>query len=309
MRRVPTPLLVLLLWILAAPGPATDGPRFRFGLVADVQYADKPSAGKRRYRESLESLARCVEDWREQPLAFALQLGDLIDGRETPGESAADLARVLALFSALPFPVHHVLGNHCLEVPRAELYGELELEAPYSSFRRDGLRFVVLDALAVSVCGWPPDSEPYREARRWLDEHPRSDHPNAQTWNGALGKEQLAWLEAELAAAAAEGERALVFSHLPVLAAASSEYHLTWDHAAVVDVLLESDAVVAFFSGDDHGGGYAVREGVHFVTLQGMVEADPEENAYAVVEVYADRLELRGTGTVPSRSLPFRGDG
>ena len=54
--------------------------------------------------------------------------------------------------------------------------------------------------------------------------------------------------------------------------------------------------------GHDHAGGYARSGGVHYVTVPGMVEA-PEKNAFAVVDVYDDRLDVRGFGSVPSRTL------
>ena len=58
-------------------------------------------------------------------------------------------------------------------------------------------------------------------------------------------------------------------------------------------------------NGHDHEGGYAQQDSIHFVTFQGLVESGAE-NAYAIVEVYPDRLEIRGYGTVPSRSLALR---
>jgi hypothetical protein len=63
--------------------------------------------------------------------------------------------------------------------------------------------------------------------------------------------------------------------------------------------------VVAYFSGHEHRGGYAEQGGVHFVTLRGVVEG--HDSAYAMVEVYADRLEMKGFGREPSRTLTIRG--
>ena len=65
---------------------------------------------------------------------------------------------------------------------------------------------------------------------------------------------------------------------------------------------IDTHLVVAYFAGHDHAGGYAVRRGVHHVTVKGMVEA-PTENAYAVVEVYQDRLREIGCGKEPTREL------
>ena len=290
--------------------PAESGLPFRFAVLADVQHADKDAAGSRHYRESLVNLERCVEDLNGRGLAFAVHCGDVIDGRETPEGTREDLEHVLALLGKLDCEVRHVVGNHCLSLPREELLAALGLERAYYSFARGGWRFVVVDSMALGIVGVPPEDPMHARATAWLATHPVAEHPNAQTWNGGLGEEQREWLRAELAAAERNGERVAVFAHHPVLAAATTEVHLAWDHAEVLEILLGSPAFVAWFNGHDHAGGYAEHEGRHFVTMQGMIENAPEETAYAVVEAFPDRLEVHGTGRAPSRTLsaPPAGD-
>ena len=272
----------------------------RFGLVADIQYADKDARGERRYREALDGWKGCVAAWREQDLDFAVQLGDLIDGRAEESESTRDLNYVLGVTAAMDVPVRHVVGNHDLEVPRPRLLSRLRLAEGHYSFTVDGWRFVVLDSMAVST-RWPAGSPQALVARRILDEN--AGKPNAVDWNGAFGSIQLDWLAAELAAAGQAGERVVVFAHAPVLAAASTPAHLAWDHERALELLEGQPHVAAYFSGHDHAGGYARAGGVHFVTVEGLVEADPEANAFAVVELYADRIEVLGVGEVTSRTL------
>jgi len=308
-------LAILLVWTggsssAQAGAEAAPAELFRFGLLADVQYADKDTAGARRYREALPKLEACVAAWNAEPLAFGVQLGDLIDGRAELQQSREDLERVLAVLGELRAPLQHVLGNHCLEVPRAELMAALGLESARRSFARDGWRFLALDALEFSTCGWPAGSPEHAAATQWLAEHPRgAEHPSAYAWNGALGEPQRRWLAAQLAAAELAGERVVVLSHLPTLAAASSEHHILWDHAEVLEILQGSPATFAFINGHDHGGGYALVEGIHHWTVPGMVEAPADGNAYAVVEVYRDRLVVRGHGTVAGRVLLARDAG
>eukprot|EP00951_Prasinocladus_malaysianus_P024172 scaffold207929_cov32-Prasinocladus_malaysianus.AAC.1 len=64
-----------------------------FGLLADVQYADKPDAVKpsatRRYSGAVGKLRRAVEHFKcseecREKIAFVLHLGDLIDGNSSP---------------------------------------------------------------------------------------------------------------------------------------------------------------------------------------------------------------------------------
>ena len=308
--------LLLALCLLPALGRGQDGknveggepasaPLFRFGLLSDVQYADKEAAGARRYRDSLGLLERCVDDLSSRHLAFVAHCGDIIDGGETEERSREDLCRVLDVFARMDCEVRHVLGNHCLSLPRVELLPRLGLSAGHYSFAHRGWRFLVVDALALSTCGVPPDSPEHREATAWLEEHRGPAHPNAAPWNGGLGEAQRAWLRRELVQAEEQGERVVVFSHLPVLAAASTEHHLLWDHAEVLEILDGAHAFAAWINGHDHAGGFAMRRGAAHVTLPGMVEADAKQNAYAVVEVHADRLEILGVGGVTSRTLRF----
>ena len=65
------------------------------------------------------------------------------------------------------------------------------------------------------------------------------------------------------------------------------------------------------FAGHDHAGGYTMRNGVHHITIKGMVEA-PDKNAYAFIELHPDYLRVVGVGAESSRHLslgatdPFR---
>ena len=310
--RSPVPAILLFLAgsCTAMPDrePSTSTPAeplFRFGLLADVQYADKPDAGARHYRLALEHLDECVADLSGRDLAFMAQLGDLIDGRGEPGGSRIDLEQVLSRMESIGVPLVHVVGNHCLEVPRAELLPRLGLESGRQSFARDGWRFLVLDSLELSVCGVPADDPRAIEAEDWLQEHADSGQLNVQRWNGGVGADQRAWLKAELAAAEAAGERVVVFGHLPILLEASGPYYLLWDHAAVLELLQSTPAVVAYLAGHDHAGGYAQQAGIHHLTLPGMLDAPEGTNAYAVVEVWPERLEVRGVGEVTDRTLAW----
>ena len=311
-------LLIVLLLLLgtlaglgcALPAPGDDGTQaadakpLRFGLLSDVQYADKETAGKRRYRDSLLTLERCADDLRGRDLAFVVHCGDIIDGRETVEQSTEDLTRVLSLFERVDCEVRHVIGNHCLEVPREQLLPRLGLTEGHYSFACNGWRFIVVDALAFSVCGIQEVDPICRKAAKWLEQNAgAADFPNAQPWNGSLGVMQRSWLRRELAAAGANGEHAVIFSHLPVLASASTAQHLLWDHDKVFAILDEFPAFTAWINGHDHAGGFAERKGRSFVTIPAMVEADPETNAYAVCTIFPDRIEIDGVGNVPSRTI------
>ena len=291
-------LFAVIGW-LGSIGRASGGPLFSFGVVADVQYADQETHGKRDYRGSLAKFERFVTEVNAARPAFVIQLGDLVDG------GAGNLERILPVYDTIRKPHHHVLGNHDFCMERAALLQRLGIRSAYYSFSHKGWRFAVLDGMDVSVGGgWPAGSENTRMARQVLSGLQQAGAKNAVDWNGAVGPAQKQWLRETLAKAAARHERVVVFSHFPILEQASSPYHLLWNHEEILRVIEDSHCVVAYINGHDHNGGYAFHNGIHHLTLPGMVESGGA-NAFGFIDVYPDRLELRGTGTVAGRSLKF----
>jgi predicted phosphodiesterase len=291
---------ILLLWTASSAfAQDPEGPLFSFGVIADVQYADKPDAGARHYRSSLKSLETAVARLNEESLRFTVHLGDFID------EGEASLDRALPVFERLEHDRVHVLGNHDYYASRAEVVRRFGMLSAYHSFVVEGWRFVVLDGLAVSLLGLTEGDDHARDhAQSVLDALARDGSPNAQPWNGGLGERQLGWLRTTLSHARDDGQPVVLFCHLPALEASTEATYLLWDHVKLVQLLGEFPGVVAYFNGHDHGGGYAQSGAIHYVTIPGMVEA-PMQSAFAVVDVYADHLAVRGFGKVPSRTLRF----
>ncbi|MBN1908101.1 MAG: metallophosphoesterase [Pirellulales bacterium] len=257
------------------PRPAGQPPVFTFGLFADVQYGDKPDRGARRYGTSLERLKQCVAELNRHDLDFVIQLGDVIDGNDSIEKTRQDLDRVLAEFARLDARLYHVVGNHCLTAGRNVLQKKLELAKPYYDFvpqGASGWRIVVLDG---NIAGY-----------------------------GVLGKDQTQWLRVTLAKATRNGERVIVFNHFPLLKKAAPQHRMK-KVEPLRTIINESGCVVAYLAGHQHSGGYTNDEGIHHVTVQGMVEA-PKRNAYAIVDVFEDRITIRGFGKVPNRSLSIK---
>jgi manganese-dependent ADP-ribose/CDP-alcohol diphosphatase len=271
-------------------------PRISFAVLTDIHYADQPPAAKLEYRRSWERLSRAVESINGARPDFAIQLGDLVDC------AADNLPRILPVFRSLAARQYHVLGNHDFCVPRAELQQQLGLESPWYDFAAGGWRFVVLDGMDLSIPGRDAGTPEQQAALGLLAALSARQAPNAQDWNGGIGDRQKQWLRKVLERAAAAGERALVFCHFPLLAEASTPQHLLWNREEILQILQDAPAVAAYMNGHAHDGGYALRHGIHFVTFPGMVESGAR-NSYTLVDVYDDRLELRGSGTAPSRSL------
>lgn len=268
-------VLVFVCFLFRA-SPAADAgeqrPLFSFGLLADVQYADKETKGARHYRESLARLEQCVAELNRRPLAFTIELGDLIDGNETPETTLADLETVLGAYQKLHSPRYYVVGNHCLNAGKEVLRARLGLENFYYDFTAPGAgkyRFVVLDG--------------------------------NDTGYGILGETQLEWLSSRLTHASENGERVVIFCHFALLESAAP-HHRMKEPEPVLELIDAAGCVLAYFAGHDHAGGYAERNGVHHVTVRGMVEA-PQDGAFAVIEVYPARLMELGFGEEPSREM------
>ncbi|KAA8493124.1 Manganese-dependent ADP-ribose/CDP-alcohol diphosphatase [Porphyridium purpureum] len=301
----------------------------RIGLFADVQYADKPDNpwrdefGRARlsfFRGALSNLGDALSQLASHSgpgaLAFTIQLGDIVDGyKDDAARGEQDLATVVAELRKYPLPrLFHVIGNHCRYVPLPVLKRELGLEkGTYYSFTPEQhieWRFIVLDASEVYPGAIDATSEDETQFQAACE---RCQVPQIQrdARNGAVTKQQLEWLESEMCVAQKRNQTVLLFGHFPLYEHASCTSHLLMNASEVLAIMDRFEPhVLAYFCGHDHVGGYAVRNNVHHITLQGMLEAPVGTNAYAIASLHrtADVLDsaaidLRGFGTVPSRVL------
>ncbi|WP_283195017.1 metallophosphoesterase [Rhizobium sp. AN80A] len=276
-------------------------PLFRFGIVADPQYAArKPHAGMDRYYEnSPAKLKAAIEVFNAEDLSFVITLGDLID------RDFASFDAILDAYDALKHDNLFLLGNHDFAVAPEHLESvaaRLGMPAPYYSLAKHGWRFIVLDGNEVSTFA-PPVGHPYREiAAEKLAELKAAGAINAEAWNAMISDRQFDWLKTEIADAAEGGERVIVMNHYPVY---PPNQHDCWDRERIIALLAESPNVMAYFNGHNHVGNYGVVDGCHFVNFKGMVDTE-SENTFAIVDLYGDRIEIRGFGREESRVLALR---
>src|SRR5215217_2720124 len=149
--------------LLAGDDPVADG--LRVGLVTDLHYADKPPVGSRHYRETPAKLAEAAGRFGREGLAFAVELGDLIDAADSVEAELGYLRRIDREFSAIAPRRHYVLGNHCVfTLTKDEFLGGVGQGRSYDSFDEGGVHFVVLDAC------FRGDGAPYgRKNFEWTD--------------------------------------------------------------------------------------------------------------------------------------------
>ena len=246
-----------------------------FGVIADTQYGDVEPHGALHPRVAIERLADCIRDFNSKELAFAIQLGDIIEGQPDLQKTHEDLDRVLHVFNQLQMQKYHIIGNHDVaHAGRETVQRKTGLTQPYYAFTHpdaEGWRFIVLDG-----------------------------NEGEQGVEGFLGETQLVWLEQELSEAASREQKVIVFSHYALLEAAAPEDRMHTPEP-VLKLIEGSGRVVGYFAGHDHGGGYAYHNGIHHLTFMGMVEA-PQQNAYAVVELFTNHFKIVGYGKEPSRT-------
>lgn len=239
--------------------------QLRFGVVTDLHYADKPPAGTRHYRETLDKLAEAASQFKTAEVDFVVELGDLIDAADSVDVEQKYLETVNRVFAETAAERHYVLGNHCVDtLTKQEFLGGVEREQSYYSFDRGGFHFVVLDACFRS------DGQPYqRRNSHWTD----ANIPPAE----------LEWLQDDLRQTSL---RTIVLAHQRLDVANS---HGVKNAAAVRQAFEASGKVLAVFQGHSHQNDLKEIGGIHYCTLVAMIEGSgAENNGYSLVDLAAD---------------------
>jgi predicted phosphodiesterase len=277
-----------------------DQPLIRFGVIADPQYADaQPWLDMNRYyANSLKKLREAIALFNGEDLAFVVTLGDLIDR----GWESFDA--VLPVYETLRHESFLLPGNHDFFVAPErldEVHHRLSMTAPWHDFERGGIRFVVIDGNEVSLFSTPDGHPRHTLAQQRLEELLSKGHINAKEWNGGIGEEQFAWLETTLDTAKAAGEKVVVMGHYPLY---PQNQHNLWDCERLTALFSRSGNVLAYLDGHNHVGNLGRHDKTWYVNFKGMVDTE-RDNAFAVVELYANRIEIIGHGREDSRTLPL----
>jgi predicted phosphodiesterase len=268
--------------------------KFSFGAIADCQYCSGPNRGSRHYSSSAKKLHQCVEELNSHDLKFVIHLGDFID------RDYASFDKVLPIYQSLKMPAYHALGNHDFDVAdkwKAKVPERMGMKSKYYDFSIEDWRFIVLDGNDVSFHAYPKDSSEYREAEVYY----RENKIRSPRWNGAVGEKQLTWMQEVLRGAEKKGEQVVLYCHFPVYPA---DPHNLWNAKEVISILETFSCVKAYINGHNHKGKYGQKNGIHYLTLKGMVET--ESNAYSIIGIFQDRIKVIGYGRESDRVLPIK---
>lgn len=277
------------------PARAASG-ALRFGVIADPQYADQRTKGSRFYRRTLDKLPPALDDLSGEDLSFTVTLGDIIDQYWESYEA------ILPLYARLRAPHFFVLGNHDYQVGAAyfdQVHKITGITATHYSFTGSGYRFIVLDGNEVTLFANPPGTEFHALAEAKIARLRQAGYDHARQRNGAISDAQFAWVEAEMNAARAAGERVIAMSHYPIYPA--NAYNML-DDQRLVALFSSYDNFALYICGHNHKGNYGRIGNAHFLNFKGMVETR-RRTAYATVSLHDDRIEVEGRDREPSRTL------
>lgn len=272
-------------------------PLFSFGIIADVQYADRNPVGNRYYRSSLEKLENTLASFRKDSVAFAINLGDLI---EIDYESYKPLLKAI---NASGIKMYHITGNHDYAVdPRylSRLPVLTESREGYYSIIYNNFRLIFMNGNEISKYS-SANKFVIRQADDYIRELRKKGEINAIDWNGGIGSTQMEWINNQLDEAADNSEKAIMFCHFPI---APENIHNLLNYKEVLGMLSKYNNIIAWFSGHNHEGNYCRLNSIHLVTLKGIVETK-KSNSFAIIDAYRDRIMIRGFGRENSLELAF----
>jgi manganese-dependent ADP-ribose/CDP-alcohol diphosphatase len=273
------------------------GPLFSFGVISDVQYADSNPIGTRFFRSSAEKLQDAMKVFRKDSVNFIVNLGDLI---EKDYESYKPMLNIL---NSSGIKTYHLTGNHDYSVdPRylTRLPLFTESREGYYSIIYKKFRLIFLNGNEISTYVSSNKTQ-IRQANEYIASLKKNGAINAIDWNGGIGPAQLAWITGQLDQAADNSEKVIFFCHFPI---APENIHNLLNYKEINDTLKKYTNIIAWFSGHNHEGNYCTLSKVHYVTLKGMVETK-RENSFAVIEIYNDKISVKGYGRENSIVLTF----
>jgi 3',5'-cyclic-AMP phosphodiesterase len=248
----------------------------RLAIITDLHYGR--DTGNVKGPRALEVLRQISEDIQVMEPEAVLELGDRLTD-ETPQLDRQRLLEIAQAFKRLPYPRHHLIGNHDL-LPKADQEAILEANLGNHSAEVGGWKLVFLESFDA-------------------------------TTGGTLTPETIAWLEAELEAAHLP---VAVFSHQPLHGEwmqgnpyFESDFR---DHACPVNALLargvieRSGRVRVCVAGHAHWNDARVVNGIPYLTVLSACESywTPNEasRAWAMLTL-SDTIKLEVFGVKPLR--------
>lgn len=269
----------------------------KFGIFADIQYANCDHSGARYYRNSLGKLEKCITELNREDIAFSLNLGDILD------RNSEDVDSVLMRLERADKRVYNITGNHDYDgvTDNKSFYKKLSIPANgYYSFEKDGWIFVMMNTNELASYSNVQDEQKKEELLALQERLKQSKAVQGADWNGGVSQEQLAWLEKQLIKAEKRDKRVLISTHHPLYPTTPFSAHNNDEILLIID---KFSCVKAIFSGHHHSGGFYHYGEIPILVVPGMVETE-SENAFGVVTLSSNgEISIEGFGRVKSQKI------
>ena len=280
--------LVFLLFLSGCYFQPKGNSNLTIGIVTDVQYCDCNDNGKRYYKNSLAKLDGCINYFNSQQLDFVAHLGDAID------RDFQNFDVILPRFMQSTAPVYFVLGNHDVNLQEnlmTQILSKMKMKNDYYSVSKGTWKFIFLNGNDLSFRA-PQDSIQKAERDTLHAKLKRIGRCNTGKANGGLSSKQFTWLKNQLDEALESNKKVIVMCHFPIYPVAC---HSLFNDEELAAMLIQYKCVKAYFCGHNHDGGYALKDGVHFINFHGMVDTE-SSTAFAKVTLTQDSIFVDGHG-------------
>lgn len=266
---------ILALCFLLAPFfliKKKDKRLIKFGMIADVHYADREPARNRFYNQSLDKLGEFVDEMNREKVAFVVELGDFKDQDVVPNQdnTLRYLDDVESVFQRFNGPTYHVLGNHDMDgITKTQFLEHVEntgvpKDRNYYSFNQNGMHFLVLDG------NYTGDGKDYN----------KDTFRGQESW---IPQDQVAWIRQDLKD---NKLPAIVFIH-QLLGDSKGMKKSAQNAPEVRKIFEDSGKVLAVFEGHVNSERHSLINHIHYYSLISAVEGNGLKNsAYVTVEVY-----------------------
>ena len=171
-------------------------------------------------------------------------------------------------------------------------------------------KFIALDSYDISMCGREEHDWEYEEARKILSVKNTNENwnspfgltePHFVKFNGGISSEQLHWLNEELEASDRNDQNVIIISHIPLHPESTIFLCYIWNYQELLDIIWKHDCVKACICGHSHeDGDFKDYKGIQHIVLPAVLECNENENAFADVNVYENKLQIVGHGKVKS---------
>jgi len=268
----------------------SEKPIIRFGLISDVHYANRESAGNRFYSQSLTKAQEAIDRMNHEKLDFAIELGDFKDQDAVPneGNTLKYLTDIESVFRKFNGPTYHVLGNHDMDGISKQQFLEMVENTgisntnSYYSFDQKGIHFVVLDG-------------------NFTKEGTAYDHGNFSWEDAGIPEEEINWLKTDLKS---NQLPTIVFIH-QMLDDSKGVKQAVQNAAEVRQILEQSGNVLCVLQGHVHEERYNHINRIHYYSVNAVIDGDgPENSAYMIVDIYKDQsLKIDGFRRASDREM------